>query len=215
MKKNDNLTKTTSLPNDFVYLQDICPNIKQDIKYATTDNFTGTVVEGYQKGTAILTKAAAEKLFLVQEELSKDNLSLLIWDAYRPQRAVDFFKNWKNTPENSEIKTVYHPNLTKEEIFANGFIAKKYSQHSRGSTIDLTIINNTTSKLLDMGTIFDFFGAESFTDSTKISSDAEQNRFLLKNIMEKYGFENYYKEWWHYTLKNEPFPEKYFDFIVK
>ncbi len=185
------------------------------MKYATSDNFTGQVVTGYEKATAILTEATAERLFLIQKELIQDNLSLLIWDSYRPQRAVEFFKEWKNIPENLQIKAVYHPKFTKEEIFANGFIAKKYSQHSRGSTVDLTIINNLTGKLLDMGTIFDFFSTESFTNSTKISPLAQKNRKLLKDIMEKYDFENYYKEWWHYTLRNEPFPEKYFDFIVK
>jgi len=206
---------TRHLPDGFVYLSDTCPTIVQDIKYATKDNFTGTVIPGYKSNIAILTKEAAEALNLIQHELAAQNLSLLIWDAYRPTKAVDYFLSWKKVLDDQDIKAKYYPDYEKAELFKIGFIAPGHSSHSRGSTVDLTIIDKKSNKALDMGTDFDFFGEKSYAEAIQISEQARQNRKILKNIMEKYGFKGIPQEWWHYTLKTEPFPDEYFNFTVR
>lgn len=203
------------LPNGFVYLSYTSPTIAQDIKYATKDNFTGTIVPGYKAPVAILTTECAEALHQIQQELNTKNLSLLIWDAYRPTQSVDYFLSWEEMPDNQDIKVKYYPDYEKAELFKIGFIAPGHSSHSRGSTVDLTIIDKTTNKALDMGTDFDFFEKKSYTSSVEISIKARQNRIFLKSIMEKHGFKGIIQEWWHYTLETEPFPHKYFNFIVE
>ncbi len=212
--EEQNLNGISHLPDGFIYLSDSCPTILQDIKYATNDNFTGTVVPGYEATVAILTKEAIETLALIQEELATQNLGLLIWDAYRPTQAGDYFFSWKTLPDDEEIKAKYYPEFEKAELFKIGFIAPGYSSHSRGSTVDLTIVDKQTNKALDMGTDFDFFGKKSYAANVQISMQARLNRKFLKDIMEKYGFEGISQEWWHYTLKNEPFPDEYFNFTV-
>ena len=202
-------------PSGFVYLNKIAPTIKQDIRYATKNNFTGKVIKGYTKATAILTTEAALKLKLVQKDLRKQNLSLKVFDAYRPVSAVNEFLKWRKIKDNKTIKQIYYPNLTKKDLFKQGYIAPGKSSHSRGSTVDLTIINLKTGIELDMGTPFDFFGIESHTNYAKLPKSVKRNRNLLKKVMEKYDFENLPNEWWHYTLKNEPFKDKYFDFIIE
>ena len=203
------------LPDGFVYLKSIVPNIVQDMRYATKDNFTGKIVAGYENNVAILTKEAAHALKRVQEELEAQGLGLLVWDAYRPTRAVDSFMAWGKTPDDADIKVKYYPEFNKSEIFEQGFVAPGNSTHSRGSTVDLTIINIKTGKPLEMGTDFDFFGEKSNTDYTDLPQDILNNRKLLKETMEKYGFVNLPQEWWHYTLKDEPYNNKYFDFVIK
>ena len=205
----------SDLPHGFVYLSHACPTIVQDIKYATDDNFTGAIVQGYEAPVAILTKEAAEVLNGIQQELGTKDLNLLIWDAYRPTQAVDYFLSWEKVPDNQSIKAKYYPDYKKAELFKIGFIAPGHSSHSRGSTVDLTIVDKNTNVALDMGTDFDFFGKKSYTSSVEISKQAMRNRIFLKNIMEKYGFKGISQEWWHYTLKTEPFPDKYFNFTVK
>lgn len=211
----ENQKEIATLPEGFVYINQICPSIMQDIKYASDDNFTGTIVTGYNKNTAILTSEAATALRKVQEELEIKNQSLLIWDAYRPTRAVDYFLEWEHQPDNLQIKEKFYPHLTKEELFKTGFIASGHSTHSRGSTVDLTIIDKTSGQKLDMGTDFDFFDEQAYTNNKDISQEAQNNRQYFVNLMDKYGFENYYKEWWHFTLRNEPFPDTYFNFPVE
>ncbi len=205
----------SDLPYGFVYLSYACPTIVQDIKYATDNNFTGAIVPGYEAPVAILTTDGAEALRRIQKELKTEDLSLLIWDAYRPTQAVDYFLSWEKVPDNQDIKAKYYPDYEKAELFKIGFIAPGHSSHSRGSTVDLTIIDKKTNKALDMGTDFDFFGEKSYTANVQISKQARQNRIFLKDIMEKHGFEGIPQEWWHYTLKTESFPDKYFNFIVK
>jgi len=207
--------KSNNLPKGFIHLNTICPKIKQDIKYATTDNFTGKVVDGYADAIAILTTEAAIALAKVQKELEEQSLTLLIWDAYRPTRSVAQFLQWGKEAEDPNVKAQYHPHLRKHELFTQGFISPNNSTHSRGSTVDLTIIDQKTNIPLEMGTEFDFFGTKSHTINQEISLQVQENRNLLLNLMEKYGFENLPQEWWHYTLKNEPFPNEYFDFIVQ
>lgn len=211
----ENIENKMILPEGFVYLEQACPDIKQDIKYASTDNFTGEMVAGYKAPKAILTLEAASALKAVQAELAQTGYELLIFDAYRPTRAVEAFWHWRHIPDNPVIKLKYHPNLTKQEIYDNGYIMRQNSSHSRGSTVDLTIVDSKTGQELDMGTTFDFFGKESHTDYPEISQQAKNNRALLKDLMTKHGFENLPQEWWHYTLKNEPFKDIYFDFEVE
>ena len=203
------------LPHGFIYLSHACPTIVQNIKYATNDNFTGTIVPGYEAPVAILTKEAVEALNQIQQELEAKDLGLLVWDAYRPTKAVDYFLSWEKVPDNQDIKVKYYPDYKKAELFKIGFIAPGHSSHSRGSTVDLTIIDKNTNVALDMGTDFDFFGKKSYASSVEISKQAMRNRIFLKNIMEKYGFIGIPQEWWHFTLKTEPFPDKYFNFTVR
>jgi D-alanyl-D-alanine dipeptidase len=206
--------KSHNLPNGFVYLHHICPSILIDIRYATTNNFTNSIVPGYFKNVAILTKEAGNAINSIQKDLQKQGLSLLIWDAYRPQTAVNYFLNWKYTPDEKEVKNIYYPEYTKKEIFDLGFIRGR-SSHSRGSTVDLTIIDIETKKPINMGTDFDFFGKKAHTVSNQVPSNVSANRLKLRSIMRKYGFVNTIEiEWWHYSFENEPYTNTYFDFPV-
>ncbi len=206
--------KTNKLPQGFVYITDYIPNIQTDIRYYGSDNFIGKPVKGYTKEVAIFTKSATEALAKVEKELNSKNLGLKIFDAYRPQRAVNNFKQWATAINDTLTKAKYYPSVDKRNLFKDGYIASK-SGHSRGSTIDLTIIDLKTKKELDMGTIFDFLGPQSAHDYTGVNTTQRKNRALLKSVMVKYGFKPYAKEWWHYTYKNEPYKETYFDFIIQ
>ena len=206
------------LPKGFVYITDISPSIKVDLKYATTDNFTTKVVPGYNSASAaIATKEAAIALKNVQNELNTLGLGLKVFDSYRPHRAAQYFKKWcLNGEDDPVIKARFYPDIKKADLL-NGYIAE-HSGHSRGSTIDVTAVNLETGKELDMGTEFDFLGEESHTKSTLISDSAQANRQLLVDVMDKHGFDNYRKEWWHFELRDEPFkrkPEDHFDFVVE
>ena len=204
---------SSDLVDGFVYLKDIDNSIVVDLKYYSKSNFTGQFVEGYHSNTAILTKESAVALSNAQDDLNKLGYSLILYDAYRPQTAVDFFVRWSKKRNDTIYKGVYYPNIKKSELFELGYIAYK-SGHSRGSTVDVSLIEMSTNKKLDMGTIFDYFGPESSTFYADISENQKSNRMILYEIMTKNGFKNYSKEWWHYTLLNEPF-EKYFDFLIK
>ena len=197
----------------FVYLKDIDDSIIVDLKYYSNENFTGQYVEGYLSNNAILTKESALALSDAQDDFNKLGYSLILYDAYRPQRAVDFFVQWSKNLNDTINKRIYYPNIKKSELFELGYIAYK-SGHSRGSTVDVSLIEISTNKLLDMGTIFDYFGIESHTFFDDISEKQKSNRLILYEIMSNNGFKNYSKEWWHFTLKNEPY-QKYFDFLVK
>lgn len=209
------LTNAWSLPEGFVYVDEVIPSIKQDIRYFGVNNFVGRPVNGYHTNRAILTKSAASALKAVQEELSKFGLGLLVFDAYRPQQAVDDFVAWSKDDKDTKFKSANYPQVSKNTLISEGFIAE-YSGHSRGSTIDLTIVSeNAPFKQLDMGTPFDFFGTESWPNYVGITSQQRANRLLLQSIMIKHDFKPYPQEWWHFTLKNEPFPETYFNFPVQ
>lgn len=227
-----------NLPAGFAYLQDIDPTIIQDIKYAQYHNFVGCPIPGYNIPIAIICEEAAYALKAVQTELKSLNLGLKVYDAYRPQDAVDFFSKWAEDPRDQTMKAEFYPSIDKVNIFAEGYIAKK-SSHTRGSAVDLTIIPlpvppQATWKLgdpildgrlpkgqrfddnsLEMGTGFDCLDDLSHTANPNISAQARANRLLLKTLMEKHGFENYSKEWWHFGFINEPFPETYFNFPVE
>jgi D-alanyl-D-alanine dipeptidase len=195
----------------FVFLDD---SIRQDLIYASTHNFTGAVVPGYIATRAILTKQAAKALFGVENQLRKQGYALLVKDTYRPNRAVQFFKTeWKNMPDHPEMKRYYYPDLTKPELFENSYIAKHYSRHSSGSTVDLTVIDINTNKELDMGTPLDFLGTASNVGYSGLTADQQKNRALLSGTMKQNGFREMTSEWWHFTLTDEPFENKAFDFV--
>ncbi|MDT0676616.1 M15 family metallopeptidase [Autumnicola musiva] len=202
------------LPENFVYVEKAVPGIMQEIRYAGKHNFTGRTVQSYNAPVAILTKAAAKALCKVQEELLNEGYCLKIFDAYRPQSAVNNFVEWAKNEEDTVAKNVYYPEVKKSKLFQKGYIASR-SGHSRGSTVDLTIVDADTGEELDMGSPYDFFGSISHHNSNKPSKKQQANRELLKNVMNKYGFRPYSEEWWHYTLRNEPYPDTYFDFPVE
>ena len=164
-----------------------------------------------------MTGETAHALKGIQSELGSFGLGLKIYDCYRPQRAVDHFVRWAKDTKDTDMKDEYYPGINKESLFREGYIAIK-SGHSRGSTVDLTIVSivqPNAGREIDMGSPFDFFDPKSWTNSSDISSDQRASRLLLKIIMEKHGFQPYEKEWWHFTLKDEPFPNTYFDFPVE
>ncbi|AIL65474.1 D-alanyl-D-alanine dipeptidase [Rickettsiales bacterium Ac37b] len=219
------LASDNKLPEGFIYLDQVDPSIKCSLRYYSEDNFLGRVVKGYNGSRVILSKEAAYALHKIQNELKKENLSLLIYDSYRPQQAVNDFIAWSEEIENSNSnKKWFYPNLDKVNLFSAGYIAKK-SGHSRGSTVDLTIISQNQEvkepkyyyiKLpngqeipfiddgsINMGSSFDLLDEVSHTEYNNLSESAKINRKFLKDIMLKYGFENYYKEWWHFTLKDD------------
>ena len=202
-----------NLEKGFVYLSDINSSIIVDLKYYSSNNFTGKFVEGYNSNKAILTKEAAVALSNVQDDLNKIGYSLILYDAYRPQSAVDFFVKWSQNINDTIYKNTYYPNIKKSELFKLGYIAYK-SGHSRGSTVDVSLVEIESKKEIDMGTIFDYFGVESHTFFNNLSKKQKLNRLLLYEAMSNNGFKNYSKEWWHFTLENEPF-QKYFDFPIK
>lgn len=205
------------LPAGFVYVQDVVPGIEVELRYAADRNFLGQRVDGYVQARCILTSGAAEALGKVQADLRSFGLGLKIFDAYRPQRAVNHFMRWAQDLEDTRTKAEYYPRVAKKDLFKEGYIAEK-SGHSRGSTVDLTIVSSDAqgrSSDLDMGTGFDFFGPESWPDSMLVSAAQRAHRMLLSLVMQKHGFAPYAKEWWHFTLKKEPFPQTYFDFPVR
>ncbi|WP_083677152.1 M15 family metallopeptidase [Winogradskyella sp. J14-2] len=202
------------LPEGFVYVKSVIPDLDVALKYYTTNNFVGDTIDGYKSNRLILTLAAAEKLKLVQEELQEQNLCLLVHDGYRPQRAVNHFVRWAKVLNDTVNKSVFYPDVKKRNLFKAGYIASK-SGHSRGSTVDLTIIDGNTGKPLDMGSPFDFFGEQSWVDYPNITEQQKENRQILQRIMLKHNFRNYPKEWWHFTLRWEPYPKTYFDFEVE
>ncbi len=207
-------TLSQELPNGFVYIKDIIPDIELELRYVSNDNFIGKKIDGYERPVGILTKKAALKLKEVQDELSEFGMGLKIFDAYRPQMAVDYFVRWAKDLSDTLQKQKYYPTVDKKDLFKDGYIAER-SSHSRGSTVDLTIIFKDSKKEIDMGSGFDFFSPISWANSSMITNQQRANRLLLKLIMEKHGFKPYSKEWWHFTLKDEPFSDKYFNFPIK
>lgn len=203
-----------SMPANFVYVRDIIPKISLDLRYCGTHNFTGNRIRGYEKPVAILTRRAAQALQLVEKHLNSKGMGLKIFDAYRPQRAVDHFKAWSLVPGDTIAKKEFYPSLDKRNLFRLGYIANK-SGHSRGSTVDLTVIDLKDGEEIDMGGPFDYFGALSHHNFPNLTAKQKENRKMLREIMAKYGFKAYDKEWWHYTLIDEPYRKTYFDFIVK
>ncbi|MEQ8209882.1 MAG: M15 family metallopeptidase [Lacipirellulaceae bacterium] len=207
----------SELPEEFVDVAKEIHSIEVDLRYVTKNNFLGRPVDGYEKSRCVLTREAAIALKQVQDELRPYRLGLKVFDAYRPQRAVDHFVRWSRDASDQQTKEKYYPEVAKGDLFRQGYIATR-SGHSRGSTVDLTIVSlgkGDARKELDMGTPFDFFGRESWIDNTKLTPQQRANRLLLREIMTKHGFRPYDKEWWHFTLQDEPYPETYFDFPIR
>ncbi|VAW23896.1 D-alanyl-D-alanine dipeptidase [hydrothermal vent metagenome] len=204
------------LPEGFVYIKMVIPTIELEIRYAGNHNFIGKPIEGYNAPKAIITVEAANMLKKIQLELEKKNLGLKIYDAYRPQKAVNHFVKWAKNLNDTINKEEFYPNIKKKNLFKEEYIASR-SGHSRGSTVDLTIIDLSTDekKALDMGSPYDFFGKESWVSNTNLTLNQLQNRKILQEVMQKYSFRNYPKEWWHFTLRNEPYPNTYFNFEIE
>jgi zinc D-Ala-D-Ala dipeptidase len=197
--------------HDFVFVDERVPGIRWDAKYATWDNFTGKPVDGYGVNRIAGTTALCAALERAREEAASMGFGLLLWDGYRPQRAVDCFLRWANQPEDGRTKLRHYPNITKAEMFEKGYVAMK-SAHSRGSTVDLTLYHLATGELARMGGDYDLMDAISHHGAREITQGETRNRRCLRSLMEACGFRSYDREWWHYTLKDEPYPDTYFDF---
>lgn len=203
-----------TLTQHFVYLEEIDPTIIQDIKYATSDNIVGRPIKGYEASRCIVTQTVAEVLAVIQNELAFQSLGLKVFDCYRPQMAVDDFYAWSQDPVEQKTKSQFYPNIKKADLFELGYFIAK-SGHTRGSTVDLTLINLDDRSELEMGTPFDFMDELSFPSNTTISIEHYKNRMILRNIMLKHGFIPIPTEWWHYTFQDEPFKDTYFNFPVR
>ena len=208
--ENRNLSNDSS---DFVLVGDVIPDAILEIRYYTTYNFVGERIDGYEQPTALLTKEAASALKEVSDDLVKKGYRLKIYDAYRPQKAVDHFARWAENSTDSRMKEAFYPDLDKSVLFKQGYILN-YSGHTRGSTVDLTIVDAKTGKEVDMGGTFDHFGVESHPDYKNITDEQYNNRMILRQAMTDHGFKPLDEEWWHFTLENEPYPDTYFTFPV-
>lgn len=228
---------TSALPEGFVYLRDVDPTIVQDIRYASAHNFVGRPVKGYLAAECILSEPAAKGLASVQKKLAEQQLSLIVWDCYRPRRAVEDFLQWSRDPAHAEMKAEFYPRADKEKLFALGYLAMR-SAHSRGSTVDLGIVPATLSSApkpdpskplkactlskgerfedgaIDFGTGYDCLDEMAATSNAGAGEVALRNRQMLKSAMQGAGFRPYSKEWWHFELADEPFRQDGFDFEI-
>ena len=230
-----NKASTDSMPKGFVRLAEAVPDAILEIRYYSTYNFVGDRIDGYKRPTALLTVEAANALRAVSDDVKKQGYRLKIFDAYRPQRAVTHFMKWSKDLNDTRMKPYFYPNLDQSVLFAQGYIAEK-SGHSRGSTVDITLFDMAAEKEVDMGGTFDWFGKESHPDwcgnpetgeytgefagnaqpkDGKINEFQFRNRMILRNAMMRHGFKPLVEEWWHFTLKDEPYPDTYFDHPVK
>jgi zinc D-Ala-D-Ala dipeptidase len=226
------------LPAGFVNVTQTLPSIVFDIRYAGPHNFVGERIDGYKAPNCVLTRKAADALAGVQQDLKEFSLSLKVYDCYRPQRAVDHFVRWAKDTGDTKMKKEFYPTVDKKNLFRDGYIAVK-SGHSRGSTVDLTIVplpvpgdekylpgqnlrecylpadQRFGDNSVDMATGYDCFDELAHPANGRVGPQQRMNRLLLKTLMEKHGFAPYDKEWWHFTLKGEPFPDTFFDFRVE
>ena len=212
--------------SQFVNLAEVVPDAILEIRYYSTYNFVGARVDGYEEPVALLTRQAADSLRAVSDDLKKQGYRLKIYDAYRPQCAVNHFVRWASNVNDTLMKPYFYPQVPRNKLFELGYISSK-SSHTRGSTVDLTLFDMTTEKELDMGGTFDWFGPESHIDyggnpntgkykaNSRITAEQFHNRMILREAMLRHGFKPLGSEWWHFTLANEPFPDTYFTFPVK
>lgn len=199
--------------DEFVDITTVIPNAVLDIRYFGDHNFVGKPVDGYTAPKCLLHESAAKGLVKVQQQAQQQGLGIKVFDCYRPQRAVDHFVRWVNDKSDTKTKAEFYPNLGKDKLLG-GYIAAK-SGHSRGSTIDLTLVDAKTGQELDMGSPFDMFDTLSNTDDPRITPAQKANRYKLKNLMVEAGFSPYSMEWWHFTYKPQAYPNTYFDFVVQ
>ena len=197
----------------FVMLADYVPHLIQEIRYHSTYNFIGERIDGYEEPCAMATLEAARALKSASNELYVMGYELKVFDAYRPARAVKHFVLWGIEDQDLRMKEFFYPDLEKQALFAEGYIAK-LSSHSRGSAIDLTLLDMKTGKEVDMGSPFDYFSTASHPDYRGITDEQYRNRMLLQKVMVRNGFLPYECEWWHFVLRDEPYPDTYFDFPV-
>jgi len=227
-----------AMPDTFIHIEKVVPDALLDIRYFSEHNFLGVRVDGYLAPTCILTRPAAQALARVQKDLAPFALTLKIYDCYRPQQAVNHFVRWAKDINDTKTKKEFYPTVDKRNLFRDGYIAER-SGHSRGSTVDLTIVPlpapiqpayaagdpqkecylpagvRFADNSLDMGTGFDCFDTLSHPENKNLGPQQRSHRLLLKTLMAKYGFRNLPEEWWHFTLNNEPYPNTYFNFPVK
>jgi zinc D-Ala-D-Ala dipeptidase len=201
-------------PNNFVDAATIVPGLVVDMRYAGSHNFVGEPIEGYERPVCLLTRTAAQALAVIQSDLESRGFGLKVFDCYRPQRAVAHFARWARDIGDIRRKAEFYPEVNKRNLFTLGYIAYR-SGHSRGSTVDLTLVHRADGVELDMGTGFDTFTPKSSPRNASVDPEARHNRDILAAAMERRGFRPYAKEWWHFTLQGEPFPDQYFDFPVR
>lgn len=200
------------LPEGFVYLDEAVPGVYWDAKYASEDNFTGAVVAGYAANRIACSERMAAALMTARDLAAAKGLMLLVWDAARPQRAVDRFVEWSKEPEDGKTKRSHYPNLKKSRLFQEGYIAAR-SAHTRGAAVDLTLMDERGVPL-DMGGAFDLMDEKSRHGADGLTKTQSENRKTLKKLMAAAGLKAYESEWWHYSLRDEPFPGEYFDFVI-
>lgn len=200
-------------PSGFVLLADYVPAVIQEIRYYSTYNFIGERIDGYEQPCALITAEAARALKIVSNELIVQGYRLKVFDAYRPACAVKQFVLWGIEDQDIRMKEYFYPEQEKQELFRKGYIAGK-SSHSRGSAVDLTLVDMKTGKELDMGSPFDLFSEISHPDNRSITDEQYENRMILQDAMVRNGFEPIYCEWWHFMLRDEPYPDTYFNFPV-
>ncbi|AJM77022.1 D-Ala-D-Ala dipeptidase VanX [Rathayibacter toxicus] len=201
------------MKDDFAFVDEIVPGIRWDAKYATWDNFTGKPVDGYDVNRILGTTALCLALRNTQEMAISRGLGLVLWDGYRPQRAVDNFLRWSEQPEDGKKKKRHYPRIDRRAMFELGYVASR-SGHSRGSTVDLTVDDRATGLLVPMGGDHDLMDEVSHHGAAGIEEHLAENRLRLRTLMEDCGFIAYECEWWHYTLADEPYPDTYFNFPI-
>jgi len=202
-------------PRRFDYVHEAIPDARYDIRYITENNFLGVPVDGYVDTVAILSNEAMAALVRAANDLREQGYGIIVFDGYRPQKAVDHFVRWAADLEDTLTKHMYYPDLEKNILMKDDKYISTRSGHTRGSTVDLTLYVLETGELLDMGSYFDFFGPVSNHGTDLISAEQTANRNILRDAMVAHGFRIYSAEWWHYTLNDEPYPDRYFDFDVK
>jgi zinc D-Ala-D-Ala dipeptidase len=198
---------------DFAFVDELVPGVRWDAKYATWDNFTGKPVDGYLANRVAGTRALCAALARARDKAASLGFGLLLWDGYRPQRAVDCFLRWSKRPEDGRTKPRHYPNISRADMLGKGYVAAR-SGHSRGSTVDLTLYHLATDELAPMGGGHDLMDPISHHGAKGINLVEAINRQYLRSIMNTSGFSSYDCEWWHYTLKGEPYPDTYFDFPI-
>ena len=202
------------LPAGFVDAAAVVDELVLDMRYFGANNFVGERIDGYERPRCLLSVQAANALAAVERDLAARGLGLKVFDCYRPQRAVAQFVRWAQRIDDLKRKREFYPDVDKRDLFKDGYISDR-SGHSRGSTVDLTLVRRADARELDMGSPFDFFSPKSWPSDTSVGDQAQKNRALLAAAMTRSGFRPYDKEWWHFTLNNEPFPDTYFDFPVR
>lgn len=207
-------TVDADIPAEFADIHLTIPTIELDVRYFSEDNFVGAAIDGYGADKVYLTEATIDALKIVQQELKSFGLGLKIFDGYRPQMAVDHFVRWAEDLADTSMKQHYYPAVEKKNLFRDGYIAAR-SGHSRGSTVDLTLIALHSGEELDMGTGWDFFDPKSWPSSKAVNEQQRANRLLLRTVMLNHGFKPLAEEWWHFSLENEPFPDTYFEFQIR